>query len=194
LEIDLTGQGKIGEANLRTEVLVVEASTSATWKASTPEVYSYLRELNQLLPELPRLQGLKIASQSGSARILMGIPILGKTLNYAIDIKAEYDPEKGLIVLNSFPELQKQLFGPCPEGYTPANFRADIFVTDGRAGECRVKATIRLGLTEWPKVLRVFAGTVFSKMAYPLAKEQVQKIIDELVARLQKSYTKNRRA
>lgn len=192
MEADLTGQGEITAASPRAEVLVVEASTSANWKASTPEVYSYLRELSHLLPELPRLKGLKIASHSGMARLLMGIPVLGKTLDYVIDLKAEYISEEGIIILDSLPNLQTQLFGPCPVGYTPINFRAEIKVSQGRPNECRIKANIRLGMIEWPGVLRIFEGTIFTKMAHPLAREQAQKIIDELVARLQKAFAKTR--
>ncbi len=173
------------------EVLGVEAATSANWNAASAEIYDYLSSLHVLLPGLPGLQRLQIASDGTTARLLIGVPVMGQRLNLIMELQARYSPELRRIILTSCPTPQTQLFGPRPAGYFPASLRVEMITKPGRAAS-QVNARIRLGLAEFPAGLAIFANFFVRMSAETIAREQAQKIINQLMSRLHRGFVESR--
>ncbi len=191
MELDLNRQ-----TSLKPEIISVEASSKAIWPATLPEAYDYLCKLDNLLPPIPNLQRLQVARQVGKARLLLSVSAVGIKMNIAIDLQVRYLPEQGRIILSSCPTMETALFGPVPQGYMPARFRTEITLGQGRTGDSVIAASLRLGLDELPNGMTIspFGGSFILNIAQSMAQERIQKIVVQLMGRLQQNFVASRAA
>jgi hypothetical protein len=168
----------------------MEASHSASWNGSCQEIFDYLSDLRNLLPVIPNLQKLQIATKSNMARLLMTVGAMGQRFNIVIDLQARYLSEQQTIILSSVP-LQTALFGPKPEGYMVADFRTEITLGKTvRPGNSLVNARLRLGLQELPQSWGLFLNSFLGRAAQKVAHEQIQKTVALLMSRLEQGFSK----
>jgi hypothetical protein len=170
-----------------TLVIKGDVRRAYTFHAPIDHVYEYLSNMKNLLSQLPNLRKLQIGKVSGKSRVLIGVDILGKTIDGALDIEATYEPENYTIRLKT-PETP---LAALPPRHLSGTFQGIIKAVPTEQGGARVSSRIVIAFDATQVELLNLFPRVFIEASGPkILQEFSESLCDEYTLNLLDSFRK----